>query len=715
MLDHMKASGIAIPENVSGSLTEADSPPSGDLVNQAETALLPTPSVSTASPSGVMRATLGDLPTQHDGFEVQYNSLNSLAEDSLSGGQTLSATESAVHQWQVDPYRRSVSARDEDGCPTSALSHCEARVAGVFHEQGRVSSVHGLSGMMNPNLRQLHTKNISNLKWKGEAAVAESKARLISNAALQKQREITLFRQPQNLMDLNGCAPGLAKRLLDLHFRRHYYGSIITYRPAFMDSLGSGGGPWANKVLLNAIFYSSAMYSDWDDLQSDSSLTDSMSGHFYDRFKALLAAEIDRPSIPSAAALLLVSATLISQGQSSAGWTMSGTAYRMILDLGCHMIIDPNYQDGRNPERPLQLDLEQEVRKRIYWGAYVTDAAQALYLGRPCMFSCVEARVPLQLLDTFEEFELWTPPNECTSRSATWRPSDPQPSYTLSTFMSLARLLRISTKITELYGIQTIKLNSDTLLDKYRSIEWELESWKSSLPPHLHVDENSTFAPPAHQFIPHVTFHALAILLHRAYMEEGHLRRHSNEAAKRRGEEACTKSALAIEKYLRMYRNAFSLRRAPFLLSYAAYSAVTVILHQEQQNRGQYADKICFFWTCLNELHRGSNLGLKKPLKIIQDVVRELQINIDQGALTFSGGQLQPSLDESSFSLPSDLSGAGLISVTNPSISADSEWDILDNSDPIYGMSPMGFLNGQEKNISHDALYGLFAPAHSFS
>jgi hypothetical protein len=198
-------------------------------------------------------------------------------------------------------------------------------------------------------------------------------------------------------------------------------------------------------------------------------------------------------------------------------------------------------------------------------------------------------------------------------------------------------------------------------------------------------------------------------------MEEGHLRRHSNEATKRRGEEGCIKSALAIEKYLRIYRDAFGLRRAPFLLSYAAYSAVTVILHQEQQNRRQFTEKISFFWTCLNELHRGSNLGLKKPLNIIQDVVRELQINIDESGSLNSEQQLQPGLDESSFSLPGNLSGLGLTPATIPSLSTGGEWNILDHSDPMYGMSPMGFLNGQENDISHDALYGLFAPTHSFS
>lgn len=198
-------------------------------------------------------------------------------------------------------------------------------------------------------------------------------------------------------------------------------------------------------------------------------------------------------------------------------------------------------------------------------------------------------------------------------------------------------------------------------------------------------------------------------------MEEGHLRRHSNEATKKRGEEACIRSAFTIEKYLRIYRDAFSLRRAPFLVSYAAYSAVTVILHQEQQNRRQFTEKISFFWTCLNELHRGSNLGLKKPLNIIQDVVRELQINIDEGGLLNSEQQLYPSLDESSFSLSGNLSGSGPILATTPTISTAGEWNILDHSDPMYGMSPMGVFNGQENDISHDALYGLFAPTHSFS
>src|SRR5699024_10024151 len=103
------------------------------------------------------------------------------------------------------------------------------------------------------------------------------------------------------------------------------------------------------------------------------------------------------PSIPTAVALLLTSATLVSKGRSSAGWNLSGVAYRMIIDMGCHLMLGPDYQTNLTAghSQLLRGDLEQEVRRRLYWGAFVTDATQSLYLGRPCMFATAEARVPL--------------------------------------------------------------------------------------------------------------------------------------------------------------------------------------------------------------------------------------------------------------------------------------------------------------------------------
>ncbi|KAH8173843.1 fungal specific transcription factor domain-containing protein [Sarocladium implicatum] len=617
------------------------------------------------------------------------------------------------------------SDQEETGGDVSALSANEARVAGVFHEHGCVSTVHGLAGILNPTSRETQRARTSALARRSQAVIAASKARLISNAAVQKQREARLFAQPRNLMDLDGCDPELAKHLIQLHFNRQHYAYLVSYRPAIMESLGNGDGKWCNKLLLNAIFYSCAIYSDRECLRSDPNDPQSVGKHFYDRIRQLLVDEIDKPSIPSAVALLLTSATLVSQGRSSAGWSLSGTAFRMILDMGCHMMLGPDYQNSASESNGASLrhDLEQEMRKRLYWSAYITDATQALYLGRPCMLASVEARVPLKLLDTYEELEEWAP--FIDPASAVEVPAyASQPAYAVSTFVSLVKLFQISTRITELYGVQSMRKDRKSVQEEKLSIEAALATWRESLPEHLRFDPASGNTPPPHQITPHTTFHVLTILLHRAFLDQGHLRNCSLDEDKITGKRASIDSALMIQKYVKAYRDAFTLRRAPFLLSYAIYSAVTVIVQQERHERGQFTDIISFFWTCLSELQRGCNFGLKKPLAILKDMVREFQASIKEGGAGGSGEDAPPGLDETFFfTLPmSSITGVQepqAMDLTRHSPGLDATlmssadyFGGLDQFDPMFEGSPSGlldFVNDQEKFISDDALYGLFA------
>ncbi|KPI35869.1 Nitrogen assimilation transcription factor nit-4 [Cyphellophora attinorum] len=531
MLQHLRTSGITIPnlplisddgriqELVEGSVSDDDEDRLGQPRQEAlpsqessfgdeaepATAFPTPPSLPNTSPQD--SACQAVLPTLGQTGTYTHSSLSHVNRHTLgpsprsTTSTALEPASSASHNgWKEAEGPKLVP--DESTTIESSMSLCEARVAGVYHDQGRVSSVHGLAGIMNPTWRERHKENISKLAWRGEAAIAESRARLISNAALQRQREGQITRQPRSTTDLDGVSGDLAKHLLDLHFNRTHYASIITYRPAIIDGLAHGG-PWINKLLLNAIYYSSAIYSDRECLRSDPNDVQTVGDQFYARFKQLLADEIDVPSIPSAMALLLVSATLVSQGKSSAGWNLSGMAYRMITDLGCHMALGPDYQSEASSGhgRKLQRDMEQEMRKRLYWGAYVTDTTQAMYLGRSCMFASVTARVPLQLLDTFDEMELWQPYVDKYSTAASSGLSlfEPQPARTVSTFMALARLLQISARITDLYDIKTIKLNGDSVQDKGRSIEWELENWRATLPEHLHLEPDSTSVPPPHQ------------------------------------------------------------------------------------------------------------------------------------------------------------------------------------------------------------------------
>jgi len=179
-----------------------------------------------------------------------------------------------------------------------------------------------------------------------------------------------------------------------------------------------------------------------------------------------------------------------------------------------------------------------------------------------------------------------------------------------------------------------------------------------------------------------------------------------------------------IQKYVSAYRDAFTLRRAPFLLSYAIYSAVTVILQQERNERGQFTDIISFFWTCLSELQRGCNFGLKKPLSILQEMVREFQASIKEGGAGGLGEGTHLGLDENAFfALPMSTTVAAqeplsmdltpLSPRLDPTLISDADYyGGLDQFDPMFEGSPSGlldFVNDQEKFISDDALYGLFS------
>ncbi|OAL46299.1 hypothetical protein IQ07DRAFT_546298 [Pyrenochaeta sp. DS3sAY3a] len=724
MLDHLKATGttsLALEETMRANnfaLNHESAIPQQDTDEHApatpESAIsgpLPTPAASAITYETPNTITpQNDMP-MHD-FAASCN--QSIGPGPELGFQHQPHFDQPSGTTPARPVQNATVAVTED--PHTGLSPCEARVAGVFHEHGCVSSVHGLAGIMNPTRRALHKQNISKVYRRGESAVSGSKARLISNAILQKQSENRMFRQPQQSIDLDGCEPELARHLISLHFNQI---RCATYRPAIMESI-STGGPWVNKLLLNAIYYSSSLHSDRPEVRAPNNDHERAGSRFYERFSVLLINAMGKPSIPSAVALLLTSSTLVAQGNVSAGWALSGTAYRMIIELGCHMMLGPDYQEvqAESGTQMLQKDIEHEMRKRLYWGAYITDVIQSLYLGRQCTFATTEARVPLQYLDTFEELEDWQPYVDPTQSISIPPPYNPQPAYTVSTLTATVRLMQIGALVSDLYGISTVSYQTDVVLRKKTTIESQLNNWITTLPDHFMFDPDGSQIPPPHQITPITTYHTLRILLYRAFIEEGHLRRHSDAEAKRLSEQECITSALVIEKHIRAYRRTFTLRRAPFLLSYAIYSAVAIILPQERHDRGHFTDLIAFFWTCLGELQHGCNSGLKKPLSVLREMAREFQLSSKERAPANTAQSDFSSLDESFFpQLP-----LGPLDVDR---GIYSEPTYVDNMSVHNHMDPyntgdmpaprlMNFLNDQEWDLSQNTLYGLFAPTQSY-
>lgn len=94
----------------------------------------------------------------------------------------------------------------------------------------------------------------------------------------------------------------------------------------------------------------------------------------------------------------------------------------------------------------------------------------------------------------------------------------------------------------------------------------------------------------------------------------------------------CTTAATQIYEFARAYRDAFTFEHAPYLLSYALFSAVTVMPRNEASGTGFNHDTelIVFFWNALKELQRGANFGLKRPLVIVRDFLQRAGIDINR-------------------------------------------------------------------------------------
>ncbi|CAM1510711.1 Fc.00g010460.m01.CDS01 [Cosmosporella sp. VM-42] len=412
------------------------------------------------------------------------------------------------------------NARDS---PNSTASTDRRRVASTqdINNNGRMvsgihirvsNSVHGLTSTFHP---QPSTPQTS---WSGSPAQPPSEGkesqaqkdhqhddeevrnRLFMYAASERQREYA-YRAEQKY-DLDGIDCETALHLLDLHWNHQHNAYLFSYKPAILHSLATGG-PHSNKLLLNALYYSSSLNSDRSSLREPGPDGKSMSDKFLFRFQELLLPELQTSRISSAVAFLQMGSSLFANGNQTAGWLYTGIGYRMIIDLGLHL--DPGKiqspgSDNRIIDDP-EYFVEVELQRRVFWGAYVNDKFQSLFFGRPPALPLTGAEPPPIFSDTYEELELWSPYVDPQNPSSLQLRFSPKPGYVVSTFKWLLRLAEISSDITEyLYMPAICKMKRPSVLQRFSRIKDDLHRWNQELPAYLRFEPEKDTAPPAHQF-----------------------------------------------------------------------------------------------------------------------------------------------------------------------------------------------------------------------
>ncbi|KAL6837336.1 fungal-specific transcription factor domain-containing protein [Trichoderma camerunense] len=437
-----------------------------------------------------------------------------------------------------------------------------------------------------------------------EPALEQIHNNLFAHAALQRQREYELYQLP----DIDGVPTPLAIHLLDIHWSRQHHTLLLTYRPVITRDL-LDGGPYCSSFLLQAIFACSSRFSQRVEVRDDPDDPATAGGRFFRRCDELLGTGmlLTAANVNTTVGLLLLGSTFNALGQTSKGWLYTGYGLRMIYELGFHIDCKVTSENA----------MRVEIRRRIFWGAFICDKLQSLYLGRPAAIQLRDSHVSRQFMDMYEEKEISMPYIDPTVPSSHSFIPQPAPTYSISTFQHFCLLSKIMIMIiNKLYVVGATAAAARASL---QTIEDALDSWITRLPKELQYRPESDSVT-SNVINLHCIYHSLIILLYRPLISDGHLRL---LAPPQSSWKRCTEAALEITHLLLRYQYTYTLRSAPYLLGYALYVACTIHVRNAAASEiaSEHSSLLISSLKCLDELSL-PNPGVRKPTCIIQNLMR---------------------------------------------------------------------------------------------
>ncbi|KAF3025591.1 hypothetical protein E8E14_012201 [Neopestalotiopsis sp. 37M] len=280
----------------------------------------------------------------------------------------------------------------------------------------------------------------------------------------------------------------------------------------------------------------------------------------------LLVSEMCNPCITTVQAFLCLALYDIGRGRLSSGWRFSGIAFRMAQDLG--IPTDPRHQIAPDSSHISQEDIE--IRRRIYWGCYISDKVISLMLGRPALLSDANARVEVsEPLPDISGMEDWLPAGNERPEGGQDNTRPLLPSFQVQT--SLARIMQ---------GVLDELCSEKKLLYPLRrksqvdSLNLELYRWEADLVDSLHWNRWQTTKSSMclSTAVNHMLFHSLRILLSFEASSSAPLMEDTSGA-----DGVARSSADTIIAIVRKYRSQYSLKHAPFTFVYAIAQALSVV------------------------------------------------------------------------------------------------------------------------------------------
>ncbi|KZL64436.1 transcription factor [Colletotrichum tofieldiae] len=338
-------------------------------------------------------------------------------------------------------------------------------------------------------------------------------------------------------------------------FRWQYPHFMFIYREAFLrDHFGDrkNGKYWSPALLLSICALGALVGME----------TKARSERFFLAAESIvMVTGLTRPSVATVQAFLCLALYEIGRGNSSKGWGYSGIAFRMAQDLGFQR--DP--KEWAHHDSSLATPEDVEIRRRIYWGCYISDKLISLILGRPVYLVYEDAEVqPMETLPEPPEMVLWRPVGfDEEYAEAT------QATSMIPYIHEQIRLSRVIETMMSILFSPRSNLDSVSRRVCFDNLNLELNRWRESLPDFAKWHKWGSSSKPIPGVLAlHLLFHSVRIALN---YDQAAASRGGNTEEKLRL--YCITSVQDITSLLRTYRSQYGLQHAPLVFVYGAVQA----------------------------------------------------------------------------------------------------------------------------------------------
>ncbi|KAK3942515.1 fungal-specific transcription factor domain-containing protein [Diplogelasinospora grovesii] len=294
----------------------------------------------------------------------------------------------------------------------------------------------------------------------------------------------------------------------------------------------------------------------------------SLADFFADRAKALLEIELDSPCVATIQTLVLLSAHDIGCGRDARGWLFSGMAMRLSFNLALHHDLRPYIAKG------VVTTAEADLRRTVFWAAFVVDHVWSFYLGQPFRMSMKGVSLDKPGAKSRSEMPGQYTPNPAMAQSFSPMTEriDDVCRYQVLLFEAMAPLRDT------LYGSETT--SKSALQELNQQTVTKLVDWKESLPVELRVDlgnREATYLP--HVILLHMQYYQSIIYAHRPWMSKSHIQPQPPQGpGAGHARKMCMDAASAIAQLLRLYEERYTLRRINIQAVAITFSAALLLV-----------------------------------------------------------------------------------------------------------------------------------------